>query len=70
MMIVFNIGAEEEHAAVIFTDLRKSHHLGEKLARAFEILDFENEVANAFDSERHKNNSLLRLLQTLLFSNQ
>ena len=31
VMVVFHIGAEEDHAAVVFTDLGKAQDLGEKL---------------------------------------
>ena len=51
MMIVVNIGAEEEHAAVIFTDLGKAQYFGKELSRAFEISYFENQMADSSDFE-------------------
>jgi hypothetical protein len=53
MMVVLNVGAEEQHAAIVFSNLRKAEHLGEKLARALEISDLEHKVPDSFDFERH-----------------
>jgi hypothetical protein len=51
VVVVFDVGAEKEHAAIILSDLRKSHYFGKKLARTFEILHFQNEMPDAFDFE-------------------
>jgi hypothetical protein len=53
MVIVVNVGAEKQHTAIVLTDLREAHHFGEKLARVFKVSNFEYEMADALDLERH-----------------
>jgi hypothetical protein len=51
MVVVRHVGAEEKHAAVVLADLWETQNLGEKFARAFEILDSQNEMTDASNLE-------------------
>src|SRR3972149_11904132 len=53
MVVVRHVGAEKEHTAVVLADLRETQNLGEKFARAFEILYSQYQMADASDSKPH-----------------
>src|SRR6476646_7499884 len=46
VMIVEDIGAEKQHAAVVLSDLWEAEHFSEELARTLEVFDFKNQVAD------------------------